>query len=836
MSAATALLLEASGDGLRFLGRLHPLLVHLPIGGLFALLLAEVLLGARPEGRALALRRGLVLLFAAGAAGAALAGWLLAEEGGYETELLAEHRRQGLIAAGLAAALLLSEAARQRAFGTLLRRALLLLAAGMVAVAGHHGGALTHGASFLARYAPAALRPWLQEEAEPAAARVASRSSAQPDGGSGSVSEKALELSNGGAQGPTSAAAGSRSAGLAAAGIGPAGSGAAGLAAEVRRLMDGRCVECHGPDKQKGGLRLDTPGGLARAVLPGDPAGSELFLRVTLPADDEDRMPTEGEPLSADQIGLLYAWIRAGAPLEDGPTGNGSSGDGPTEAGPRSASEASAGAAVADLAAADLRLLAGSGARFEALPAPSAAAAGPAQGSRAWSLDFARSGAPASERRLDPRALAALAPLSERIAELDLSGCRGLGAALAAAPPLPGLRRLSARGSDLDDAALALLLERAPALETLVLTGSPISAASSAALAAAAALETLYLAETQFGASDLAALQARCPRLAVIGSLSLPADPLADDGPRRLWLADASTGRLALLRETALEHYELLFEHPIQQLHDLQVLPDGALLFQTDWQTLVEIDPSSGERRWSYDARRQNRPAGEAEDAALEVHSFERLADGSTLIAESGRRRLIWVDREGRLLHQVALRVDRPDAHHDTRLVRTTPTGTVLVAHEADGVVREYDRDGQVVWSYAVPLFGQEARPGHGPSAHGNQVFGAWRLADGRTRIATGNGHRVLEVDREGRILWEFGPADLPQVALGWITSVQELPSGHLVITNCHAGPDQPQLIEIDRDKRLIWSFRDFKRFGDSLSNAWIVPDPRRDGPAEGPR
>jgi hypothetical protein len=600
--------------------------------------------------------------------------------------------------------------------------------------------------------------------------------------------------------------------------------------------MEGRCVECHGPDKQKGGLRLDTPVGLARAVLPGDPAGSELFLRVTLPADDGDRMPTEGEPLSAQEIGLLYAWIRAGAPLEDGPTGNGASGEGPSEAGPRSASGASAGAAVADPSAADLRLLAGSGARFEALPEPPAGAAGVAQGSRAWSLDFARIGAPLPERGLDALALATLAPLAERIAELDLSGCRGLGAALAAAPPLPRLRRLSARGSDLDDAALALLLERAPALETLVLTGSPVSAASSAALATAPALEALYLAETGFGPSDLAALQARCPRLAVVGGLSLPADPLLDDGPRRLWLADASTGRLALLRESALEHYELLFEHPIQQLHDLQVLPDGALLFQTDWQTLVELDPSSGERRWSYDARRQNRPAGEAEDAALEVHSFERLADGSTLIAESGRRRLIWVDREGRLLHQAALQVDRPDAHHDTRLVRSTPTGTVLVAHEADGVVREYDRDGQVVWSYAVPLFGQEARPGHGPSAHGNQVFGAWRLADGRTRIATGNGHRVLEVDREGRILWEFGPADVPQLALGWITSVQELPNGHLVITNCHAGPDQPQLIEIDRSKRLIWSFRDFERFGDSLSNAWIVPDPRRDGPAEGPR
>ena len=55
----------------------------------------------------------------------------------------------------------------------------------------------------------------------------------------------------------------------------------------------------------------------------------------------------------------------------------------------------------------------------------------------------------------------------------------------------------------------------------------------------------------------------------------------------------------------------------------------------------------------------------------------------------------------------------------------------------------EYDQHGKIVWDYAVPLFGQKPRPGHGPEAFGNSVFAALRLPNGNTLIATGNGHSV---------------------------------------------------------------------------------------------
>ena len=93
---------------------------------------------------------------------------------------------------------------------------------------------------------------------------------------------------------------------------------------DVLPILQSRCVECHGADKQKGKLRLDTleltlKGGKAGPGLKaGDAAESELFKRVSLPKDNDDRMPSEGEPLTAEQIAILKDWINDGAKWPDG--------------------------------------------------------------------------------------------------------------------------------------------------------------------------------------------------------------------------------------------------------------------------------------------------------------------------------------------------------------------------------------------------------------------------------------------------------------------------------------------------------------------------------------
>ena len=162
------------------------------------------------------------------------------------------------------------------------------------------------------------------------------------------------------------------------------------------------------------------------------------------------------------------------------------------------------------------------------------------------------------------------------------------------------------------------------------------------------------------------------------------------------------------------------------------------------------------------------------------------------------------------------LTVEKPSAHRDTRLARKLDNGHYLVCHEADGMVREYDGDGKVVWSYALDLDGRPRTPGH--DGHGTEVFGAIRLPNGNTLIAAGNNNRVIEVDPGGQGRLAIGPDELPGIRLFWVTTLQLLPNGSLVVGNCHAGPDNPQLFEVTRDKKVVWTFKDFKTCGNSLA------------------
>ena len=88
---------------------------------------------------------------------------------------------------------------------------------------------------------------------------------------------------------------------------------------DIQPLLAEHCVKCHGPEKQKGGLRLDVKasafqGGDSgeRGIVPGHAGRSRLFQMVSSTKDDE-RMPPKGEPLTAPQLDLLKRWIDAGA-------------------------------------------------------------------------------------------------------------------------------------------------------------------------------------------------------------------------------------------------------------------------------------------------------------------------------------------------------------------------------------------------------------------------------------------------------------------------------------------------------------------------------------------
>ncbi|HXJ59817.1 MAG TPA: PQQ-binding-like beta-propeller repeat protein [Verrucomicrobiae bacterium] len=277
---------------------------------------------------------------------------------------------------------------------------------------------------------------------------------------------------------------------------------------------------------------------------------------------------------------------------------------------------------------------------------------------------------------------------------------------------------------------------------------------------------------------------------------------------RRVLAADDSTRRLAIVAPDG----SLEWEMKIGAIHDAWVLPNGNVLFQQGWTKIIELTRDK-KTVWEYDAATMNGNQGKR----VEVHAFQRLPNGWTMLAESGPARIIEVDQAGALKKEVKLKVDHPNPHSDTRLVRKIAHGNYLVAQESDGCVREYDPTGRIVWEYEVPLFGKQPRGGHGPEAFGNSVFSAVRLGNGNTLIGAGNGHSVLEVTPQKEIVWKLEQNDLPGITLAWVTRVERLENGNTIFGNCHAGPDNPQFIEVTPGKEVVWTFKDWKNFGNSM-------------------
>jgi mono/diheme cytochrome c family protein len=247
----------------QFVGRFHPIAVHIPIALLF---LVPILEGAALFRRQRELRQaaGFVLGIAAvGAVLAAFLGWLLAWSGGYQGVLVTQHMYGGF---WVAAASLIC----WRLFGrSRFSYAVVLFSTICLLIwTGDLGGKLTHGATFLTEYMPFA------EKKEPPID-------------------------------PTSF-----------------------YATRVQPIFNEKCILCHGADKSKGGLRLDSYGRSMRGgkdglvVHAGDPATSELFRRVTLPAGGKGFMPAEGKPaLTEAEIKVIEVWIKGGATPQIAATG-----------------------------------------------------------------------------------------------------------------------------------------------------------------------------------------------------------------------------------------------------------------------------------------------------------------------------------------------------------------------------------------------------------------------------------------------------------------------------------------------------------------------------------
>jgi uncharacterized membrane protein len=314
--------------GWLLLGRLHPIVVHFPIALLTAAAVVEAwhALRRRPvpsEAGTYCLGFGV-----AGAMAAVCLGTLNAAHQvmtGDAATALERHQVMGWISTMAAmAALGAGQLARRRGQfrGMAVYVGLLLATGAVVGATGHLGGGLVYGEDYLT-----GTLPWNQPAgpvarvAAPVAKTVApGMASLAPAGEPGvpaaahpSAPARVRPMSTSPANAVPAAAV------LAAPPAdAEAQADAVDFARDVMPIIKRTCVECHGPDKVKARLRMDSiealqKGGKSGALLKaGDPENS-LIMRRVLGLDGEDQMPLDKDPLTEKQIDTLRRWIAAGA-------------------------------------------------------------------------------------------------------------------------------------------------------------------------------------------------------------------------------------------------------------------------------------------------------------------------------------------------------------------------------------------------------------------------------------------------------------------------------------------------------------------------------------------
>lgn len=505
-------------DILRFAGRVHPMLVHFPIALLIAAAVLEML---RRKGRERPARGAYACLGMAAFFGvaAAAAGWLNAALEPHSRSLattLTNHRWLGVATASCALLAFL--------FATLQRfgwagaatpyRGLLLLAAILVMPTGHLGGTLVFGKDYLfevLRGSPSSESAESSDAAATVPEPVGDTLSDPP----AAVEEEPVDVAN------------------ASATTDP---GLAMWRDEVRPLFASRCFECHGPDKKKGGLRLDRLDGALDpelgVITPGDPDGSYLYELVTKDADDPDLMPADGEPLTPAERDAIRRWIEAGAPHDaDSPDAPGPPDEeGASLDGADSSGELAAAATpVSPVRSGPPELGEVAREAFRAVAEAGGAALRLGEDSTDVEVSFSRRGDLAGDPVLE-----SLAGLEPELVALRLDRTAVTDDGVARLERFSRLSRLDLSGTAVGDAAVAALAQL-PGLTVVNLYGTAVTDEGVAALADLASLERVFLWESRATSEGIAALREARPDMYVeFGDLATavasPVVALPDEG------------------------------------------------------------------------------------------------------------------------------------------------------------------------------------------------------------------------------------------------------------------------------------------------------------------
>ncbi|GAB3648562.1 ribonuclease inhibitor [Echinicola sediminis] len=261
-------------DWSQFIGRFHPLVVHLPIGFLLFGLILELISFIRKK-ESPEIRKVTAWSYLAGALGAlmsAIVGLLLAKGGGYDAQALAWHKWMGIGLVVLTLAIYLVKTKMWDKKRPVLAYSLIILSFIVVSFTGHLGGNLTHGSDYLLVHAPPVVKYLAGMEAK-------DKQVAIPENVDSVMVFQHI----------------------------------------IQPVLEEKCASCHNPSKAKGGLDLSSLekiqiGGESGNLLGGtNPLQGELVHRVTLPSTSEKFMPPQGKALSYGEVELIKWWISQGA-------------------------------------------------------------------------------------------------------------------------------------------------------------------------------------------------------------------------------------------------------------------------------------------------------------------------------------------------------------------------------------------------------------------------------------------------------------------------------------------------------------------------------------------
>ncbi len=488
---------DAVSPVLESFGRLHPIMVHLPLGLVFAALVVE---GARLIQRRPSLSAFTPIALGLAALGAVLAsgtGWFFAE-GETDTSSLFWHRWLGIACAGvlIAVAWMAIRAARDTVNAaqiTPIVRGVLLAAGLLVGWVGHLGGDMVWGENYV-------LEPILEAW----------------NGGSPSA---------GGADGDDATGRGATAANATGNGDSDADK-MAFYTSNVLPILQDRCYECHGNGKHKGGLSMDVRSSLVSRdsdgiwiVQPGDPAHSLMIERCLLPAEDDEAMPPKGDRLKATELEFLRTWIAAGAVM-------------PATSAAAAAIESSGvrGASVPDSRADRSGPTNAPKSRSAGLPALSDAQVAEAAALRGKGINAVPVSVGASTlsvsipggKGVGDADISALIPIAAQIEELSFARASVSDAGMMQMPSMPFVRSVRVDNTALSDVGITVLLSRTLEVETVNLVSSGATDAVFTVLGKLPRLQRVYVFNTQVTAQGIDRFRATHPGVDIVVGSALP--------------------------------------------------------------------------------------------------------------------------------------------------------------------------------------------------------------------------------------------------------------------------------------------------------------------------